>query len=150
MKKSILGLTVAALLASSVVTSCKKKDEAVSPNNKAPYVLMRYPASNDLVFYTSSDVYIDALASDADGSISKVEFYDGSKLIGTETKGNVPKYAKIASDTLSYSMSMNFTAGSHTITAKAYDNANANTTSTAVTITVRDAVEVVAVSNARK
>jgi chitinase len=154
MKKSILSLAVVALLASSVVTSCKKKDESVTPSNKSPYVSITYPKSTSS-FSTKSNVSIYVEASDPDGTISKVEFYDGSTLLGTETKGyKASEMAKVASDTLTYYVSKALSAGSHTLTAKAYDNANASTTSTAVTITVTEPIVVVPVvveaSKARK
>lgn len=145
MKKSILSLAVVALLASSVVTSCKKKDEAVSPTNKSPFVSIISPTSTSAL-YTNSNVYVYASAYDLDGSISKVDFYDGSTLIGTATKGyNASEMAKVASDTLTYYVSKALSAGSHTLTAKAYDNANASTTSTAVTITVTEPIVIVPV-----
>ena len=58
------------------------------------------------------------------GTISKVDFYDGSTLLGTST---VSPYT--------YSWT-NASVGSHTVTAKATDNTNAVTTSVAISITV--------------
>jgi hypothetical protein len=65
-----------------------------------------------------------ATASDADGSISRVEFYNGGTLLATDT-----------SSPYSYTWS-NVAAGSYTITAIAQDNAGTRTTSSARTITV--------------
>jgi hypothetical protein len=56
--------------------------------------------------------------------VSKVEFYNGTTLLGTAA-------------TTPYNFSWtNVVAGSYTLTAKAYDNLNAVTTSTAATVTV--------------
>src|SRR5690606_10383643 len=63
-------------------------------------------------------------ASDSDGSITKVEFYAGSMLLGQDT-----------SSPYSYSWT-NVPAGTYNLTAKAYDNRSGVTTSNAVTITV--------------
>ncbi|MEO6539393.1 MAG: Ig-like domain-containing protein, partial [Ferruginibacter sp.] len=59
-------------------------------------------------YINPSDVRISAIASNADGAISKVEFYDGTTLLATE------KYA-------AYSWNWkNVPVGDHTITVKAY------------------------------
>jgi hypothetical protein len=69
-------------------------------------------------------ISLSATAADADGSISKVEFYNGTTLLNSDA-------------TAPYSFSWaNVTAGTYSITAKAYDNVNASKTSTAVTVTV--------------
>ncbi len=65
-----------------------------------------------------------ATAADSDGSISKVEFYDGATLMSTDASS---PYTATFSPTI---------AGTFTITARAYDNLGAQTTSTGVTITV--------------
>lgn len=92
--------------------------------NKAPSVKLTAPAAGS-VFAIGSTIKLSATASDSDGSITKVEFYRaGSKLIGTSTK---------APYTLAWS---NATAGSHSLTARAYDNRKASMTSAAVAISV--------------
>jgi len=66
-----------------------------------------------------------ASASDSDGSISKVEFYNGSTLIATLTASPY---------------SATFTGvpvGTYTVTAKAYDNQGATTTSAPITASVK-------------
>jgi hypothetical protein len=65
-----------------------------------------------------------AVASDPDGTISKVEFYDGATLVNNDT---VAPYSFNFSSTV---------VGNHALTARAYDNAGAITTSTAVNIMV--------------
>ena len=65
-----------------------------------------------------------ATATDSDGTISKVEFYNGSTLVATDT-------------TSPYSVSFTgVPVGIYTIKAKAYDNKGASTTSAPVTIYV--------------
>ena len=63
-------------------------------------------------------------ASDFDGTITKVEFFDGSTKLGEDT-----------TSPYSYSWT-NLAVGSYSITAKATDNDGASTTSTAASITV--------------
>ncbi|MDD5688550.1 MAG: FG-GAP-like repeat-containing protein [Elusimicrobia bacterium] len=69
-------------------------------------------------------VVISATASDSDGTISKVEFYNGTTLLGTAT-----------SSPYSYTWN-NVFAGTYSITAKATDNSNAATTTSAQTVTI--------------
>jgi len=79
--------------------------------------------ANNATFTAPANLAINASASDSDGMISKVDFYQGSSLIGTAT-------------TSPYSISWtNVAAGTYTLTAKATDNGGAVTTSTAVTVT---------------
>jgi len=64
-------------------------------------------------------VDLTATASDVDGTIEKVEFYDATTLIAT-----------VLSSPYTYSATA-LTAGLHTFTAKAYDNSGATATATA-------------------
>ena len=68
-----------------------------------------------------------ATATDSNGTITKVEFYNGSTRIATDT--SAPYNATFAPTA----------AGTFQITARAYDDQNAQATSTAVTITVAPA-----------
>jgi GH35 family endo-1,4-beta-xylanase len=90
---------------------------------QSPTVSLTSPANN-ASFTTLQTINLTATASDADGTVSKVEFYDGTILLGTD---NTSPY--------SYSWS-GMSAGTHVLTAKATDNTGNVTTSTAVTITV--------------
>ncbi len=93
------------------------------PSNQAPTVSLTAP-SNNATYTAGATVTLSANASDADGTISKVEFYNGSTLLGTD-------------NTAPYSFAWaNVGAGSYSLTAKAFDNAGATKTSTAVSITV--------------
>ncbi|WP_083727343.1 glycosyl hydrolase family 18 protein [[Flexibacter] sp. ATCC 35208] len=94
-----------------------------SGSNKAPTVSLTAPASG--ASYTApASVSITASAADADGSIAKVEFYNGATLLGTST-----------ASPYSYSWT-SVAAGTYSLTAKATDNGGASTTSSAVSITV--------------
>lgn len=89
----------------------------------APYVMLTSPTVYNS-YSSPASVQLTAKASDPGGSISKVEFYNGTKLILTE-------YTAPYSKTWS-----NVPAGSYTITAKAYDNSGKTTVSPGVSITV--------------
>jgi chitinase len=91
--------------------------------NTPPVVTLTAPASG-ATYTAPATVTITATASDADGSVSKVGFYNGSTLL-----------SEVTAAPYSYTWS-NVAAGTYTITAKATDNASAVTTSGAVTITV--------------
>jgi chitinase len=94
-----------------------------SGGNTAPVVTLTAPASG-ASFTAPATITISATASDADGSVSKVGFYNGSTLL-----------SEVTAAPYSYTWS-NVAAGSYTITAIATDNAGAVTTSAAATITV--------------
>jgi len=91
--------------------------------NNPPTVSITSP-NNGAIFTAPATVTINATASDSDGTISKVEFYQGSTLLGTDS-----------TSPYSYTWT-NVLQGSYTLTAKAYDNYNLPTTSTGVGITV--------------
>lgn len=94
--------------------------------NQAPTVTIINP-SNNSVFTSPTSVTITANAQDVDGGVTKVEFYNGSQLLGTDNSAP-------------YSFNwQNVAAGNYTITAKAYDD-ETSTTSLAVTITVVDPI----------
>jgi hypothetical protein len=87
-------------------------------------------------FIPGQVVTISASASDTDGTIARVDFYDGATLIGSRT---ATPYS-ITTSTL--------VAGTHTITAKAVDDRNGVGTSAAVSITIRqNSLPAVALAN---
>lgn len=94
-----------------------------APAPQAPTVSLTSPTAS-ATFAAPATITLTANAADADGTISKVEFYQGTTLLGTAT-------------TAPYSFSWsNVAAGSYALTAKAFDNSGLATTSTAVAITV--------------
>jgi hypothetical protein len=92
-------------------------------DGQAPTVAITAPANN-ATFISPAAITIAANASDADGTIARVEFYNGAALLGTSTA---------APFTFSWN---NVTAGTYSITARAVDNANNATTSAAVNVIV--------------
>ena len=95
----------------------------VGAANVAPAVSITSPAAGT-VFPWKPTITISAAASDSDGSVTKVEFRDGTTLLGQDT-------------TAPYSYTWrNVPSGSHSLTARATDNAGAVTSSSAVGITV--------------
>ncbi|MDJ1470513.1 Ig-like domain-containing protein, partial [Xanthocytophaga flava] len=94
-----------------------------APANQLPSITLTAPTTN-ASYPTGSSINLTATATDADGSIAKVEFYVGSTKVGEK-----------ASSPYSFSWKAT-TAGSYAITAKAIDNAGGVTTSSAVNVTV--------------
>ncbi|WP_299312992.1 glycosyl hydrolase family 18 protein [uncultured Aquimarina sp.] len=85
--------------------------------NQLPLVSITSP-SDGAVFEEGSTIDITANASDADGSIARVQFYQGTTLLGEDI-------------TAPYSYSWNnVSAGNQVITAKAYDDKGASATAT--------------------
>jgi uncharacterized protein RhaS with RHS repeats len=95
-------------------------------NDTAPTVSITQPVNN-ASFQTGSNVQVSATASDADGTIAKVEFFAGANLIGTVTS---------APYTITWN---NVQPGAYTLTAKATDNQGLATTSSPVSVTVNAA-----------
>jgi hypothetical protein len=80
--------------------------------------------SNNASFTSPAKVALAATASDADGTVARVEFFNGT--------------TKLAEDTTApYTTQWNIgAAGKYTLTARATDNSGATTTSSPVAITV--------------
>jgi hypothetical protein len=96
----------------------------VSANNTPPTASITYPADGAM-FAWKPTITITAAASDPDGNVTKVEFRDGTTVLGQDTSAP-------------YSFTWkNVPAGSYLLTARATDNAGAVTTSSPVGITVR-------------
>jgi chitodextrinase len=93
-----------------------------SPSNTPPIVSITSPA-NGATFITGAFVNITANASDADGSVSKVEFMVNGTKVGEDLSAP-------------YSYSWTSVVGNAQITAVATDNSGSHTTSAAVSITV--------------
>lgn len=113
-------LTVRATDNLGLATTSASVNVDVHAPNVPPSVALSAPGSG------SSGVAMDlsATASDSDGTIAKVEFYDGGFLIGTSTAS--PYMVQWASTV----------QGTHQLTAKATDDAGAATTSNMVAVVV--------------
>ena len=107
----------------ATTTSAARTITVNSPPNQAPTVSLTAPA-NGASFTAPASITVSASATDADGTVSKVDFFAGTTLIGTDT-------------TSPYSITWNNVGtGSYSLTAVATDNVGATTTSAARTITV--------------
>ncbi|HSH31625.1 MAG TPA: Ig-like domain-containing protein, partial [Candidatus Saccharimonadales bacterium] len=94
-----------------------------SPANTPPTVSLTAPAQN-AAFTASATINLAATASDAGGSVAKVEFYQGTTKLGEDT-------------TSPYGFSWaNVPAGNYSLTARATDNQGAATVSSAVAVSV--------------
>jgi Bacterial Ig domain/Secretion system C-terminal sorting domain/Bacterial pre-peptidase C-terminal domain len=91
--------------------------------NNAPSVSITSPANN-AIFNIGSSVTINATAADTDGTITKVEFFNGATLLGTSL-------------TAPYTYTwVSPAAGSYALTAKATDNGGSVKTSAVVNISI--------------
>ena len=91
--------------------------------NQVPTATLTAPA-NGASFTAPATIALTATASDTDGTITKVEFYSGSTLLGTDT-------------TAPYSFSWaSVAAGTFVLKAVAYDNGGASGSSATATVTV--------------
>lgn len=97
-----------------------------SGSNQAPTINLTAPTAN-ASYKAPATVTISANAADADGSVSRVEFYNGTTLLGTDSA-------------TPYSMAWsNVAAGTYKVSAKAVDNLGAVASTQEVTITVTPA-----------
>jgi aryl-phospho-beta-D-glucosidase BglC (GH1 family) len=102
-------------------------DFSVNAVNKLPTVSINSP-SNGTTFTAPASFSLNAIASDADGTVAQVEFYNGTALLGT---------AFTAPYTYSWS---NLPIGTYNVTAKAIDNLGGVTVSSVITITVNSQI----------
>jgi len=91
--------------------------------NVPPAVSITAPANN-ASYSAPASIALAASATDSDGTISKVDFYNGATLLRSDT-----------SSPYSYTWG-SVATGSYTLTAKATDNSTGVTTSSAVAVTV--------------
>ena len=93
-----------------------------STSNALPTVSLVTPENNE-TFTQGKTVSITANASDFDGTIQQVDFYQGTTLISTDTSAP-------------YAATWNPVAANYTLTAKATDNNGAISTSQIVNVTI--------------
>jgi phosphatidylserine/phosphatidylglycerophosphate/cardiolipin synthase-like enzyme len=97
------------------------------PANAPPTVSLTAPQAG-AAFTAPAAISLSAAATDSDGTVTKVEFFAGSTLVGTATSSP-------------YSATWSAVpAGSYTLTARATDDDGATTTSAPVAVTVGPAV----------
>lgn len=97
-------------------------------NNSGPTASITSP-SNKENFYSGENIIVTADASDSDGTVSKVEFYNGNTKLG-----------EVISSPYSYTWD-NVPVGSHILYAKSIDNDGAFTTSLGINISVNSGFE---------
>jgi chitodextrinase len=102
----------------STVVNITVKNAALSPT-----VSITSP-SNNTTFTAPASITIKAAASESGGTISKVEFYKGTTLLGTST-----------ASPYSYTWS-GVAAGTYSLTAKAYDSQGTPTTKTSTVVSI--------------
>jgi hypothetical protein len=105
------------------MTAQNVTNNAIAVNNQPPVVSISSPTKSN-AFFAPATITIDANASDPDGSVAKVEFYNGSSLLG-----------EINSAPYSYTWK-EVPAGTFFITAAATDNKGLRTVSAPVTVVV--------------
>ncbi|MEK7641511.1 MAG: LamG-like jellyroll fold domain-containing protein, partial [Patescibacteria group bacterium] len=110
--------------AGNVAVSGNGTFTTLAPPNAQPTVSL---SSSVPTAFAPAAVTFTAAAADSDGSIARVEFYNGSSLLVSDS-----------SAPYSYAWS-NIAAGTYAVTARAYDNMGASVISTPVTITVTPA-----------
>ncbi|MCH4824410.1 Ig-like domain-containing protein, partial [Gramella lutea] len=107
----------------------------VDDPNQLPTIAITAPLNNE-VFTAPADIEITVDASDADGSVTQVEFFEGTNSLGVDADG---------SD--GWSISWNSVAtGNYELTAVATDDDLETTTSEIVSITVNPSENVIAPS----
>lgn len=99
---------------------------STTPGNQNPTVSLTSPVNNTSICFGTA-ISLTATASDPDGTISKVEFYNGTTLLGTTSSTSPYTYLWTPTN-----------SGTASITAKAYDNATtaATATSTAASVLI--------------
>jgi parallel beta-helix repeat protein len=101
----------------------KDGESVTAPSNESSAVTITSPVNN-ASFSLSSTVTISATATDKDGSVTKVEFYNGTTLLGSD-------------NTSPYSFTWkNVATGNYLLTAKATDNNGLVTASQDISISV--------------
>jgi hypothetical protein len=94
-----------------------------APTNAAPTVSLTSPAGST-VFTSPASITLNATAADTDGTVSKVEFYNGTTKLGEDLSSPYAfSWTSVPAETYS-------------LTARATDNTGAITTSAAVSVTV--------------
>lgn len=117
--------TAATPTATTTAQTAATATVATTPNSP-PRVNVVYPYSG-LEFTTPASTDVVASALDEDGTISKVEFFEGTNSLGTHTGSSGPWSVRWNS----------ISAGTYALTAKATDDKGGQTTSAPVALTVK-------------
>jgi hypothetical protein len=112
----------------AVATSAPVAVRVTSGGNQPPLANLVQPG-NGAVFTAPTNISMSANVSDSDGSVVRVEFYQGTNKLGE-------RYAPPYTWTI-YNPPRGVYSGAYALTVRAIDNAGAVTVSNAVGITVR-------------
>jgi hypothetical protein len=96
----------------------------LEPVNDPPTPVTMVEPTNNAAFATPATIHLAATGSDIDGSITRIEFYEGTNLLGED-----------ATEPFEFSWA-GAAGGTYQVTAKAYDNLGASTVSPAITVTL--------------
>ncbi len=118
-------LTAVATDNGGAVTTSSPVSIIVGITNTPPTVTISSPLSN-AAFTSPALVVINATANDAEGTVTKVEFFQGTSKLGEDTNRD---------NGWSFSWA-NVSTGNYSLTARATDNENASITSSPVNIIV--------------
>ena len=105
------------------ITAQQVTNNCTAPENQPPVVNISSPTKSTS-FISPATITIDAVASDPDGTVSKVEFYQGTIKLGERTSAPYSYTWKEVPE------------GTYSITAAATDNQNLRTVSGAVSVVV--------------
>lgn len=119
-------------LATAALAACGGGGSDESPN-EAPTVAIGAPAAGTTVVW-GQPVSLTATAADTDGTIARVEFYDGADKIGEDT---------VAPYEFTWT---NAPAGTRVVTARAIDNAGGSTVSSGRTVVISNQAPTVSVT----
>jgi hypothetical protein len=119
----------ASIVNQAVINNCISipVTNGTTPVNQPPVITISNPSKGNK-YEKLATITIDAIASDPDGTISKVEFYNG-----------ITKLVELTSAPYSYTWK-DVGTGSYSITAVATDNLNATTTSSPIEFEVESAI----------
>jgi glucose/arabinose dehydrogenase len=107
----------------TAVPAAQLQNDGSAPMNSPPSVAIAAPATATV----GTAVSVSATATDSDGTVAKVEFFDGATLIATDASSPFQASWTPAS------------AGVHALSARATDDGGAVTTSVAASVTVAPA-----------
>lgn len=99
---------------------------SVEGTNSFPTISITSPVNNQVYSGTPANITLNVKAQDIDGSVAKVEFYEGTTLIGEST---------VAPFTFNWA---NVEAGTYKLTAVAIDNKGSKSTSDLVVVSVTE------------
>ncbi|MBN2771645.1 MAG: T9SS type A sorting domain-containing protein, partial [Spirochaetes bacterium] len=116
--------------AASFMAQTVTNNRNAPPPNQPPVISISSPTKSE-AFVAPATITIDADASDADGSVVKVEFYSGTTKLGERTSAPWSYTWKEVNE------------GSYSLTALAIDNSGSRTVSSAVTVVVEKSAQAV-------